>query len=230
MLLKKKVILTATTGCAASRLSSKASTVQSTFHIQCKGYVRPLQELSVEFQILKEADVIIIDEMSMMTNTLLQSVETRLRQIENDTNEPYHSKLMILVGDHAQLPAICHCYLLDTKNYCQKHYVYNAIDGNSTTYHTLETSIRHVEDAEYCSFLNIIRYRTPTKEEISSVLNNCYIDEDLVEQYIDDETTILCTHRKDVDYYNNLIIHKKFPTDQIYAIQLETNARNVEHI
>jgi len=61
-------------------------------------------------------------------------------------------------------------------------------------------------------------------------LNNCYIDEDLVEQYIDDKTTILCTHRKDVDYYNYLILHKKFPIDQIYVIQLETNARNVEHI
>jgi hypothetical protein len=27
-----------------------------------------------------------------------------------------------------------------------------------------------------------------------------------------------------------LILDKKFPTDQIYVIQLETNARNVEHI
>jgi len=168
--------------------------------------------------------------MSMMTNTLLQSVETRLRQIENDTNEPYHSKLVILVGDYAQLPTICHCRFLDTENYCQKHYVCNVIDWNLATYHTLETLIRHVEDLEYCSFFNIIRCRTPTEEEISSVLNNCYIDEDLVEQYIDDKTTILCTHQKDIDYYNDLILHKKFPTDQIYAIQLETNARNVEHI
>jgi hypothetical protein len=32
MLLKKKVILTATIGCAASRLSSKASTIHNTFH------------------------------------------------------------------------------------------------------------------------------------------------------------------------------------------------------
>jgi ATP-dependent exoDNAse (exonuclease V) alpha subunit len=114
MLLKKKVILTATTGCAASRFSSKASTVHNTFHIQCKGYVRPLQELSVKFQILNKADIIIIDEMSMMTSTLLQSIETRLQQIENDTNEPYHSKLVILVGDHAQLLAICHCHLSNT--------------------------------------------------------------------------------------------------------------------
>jgi len=61
-------------------------------------------------------------------------------------------------------------------------------------------------------------------------LNNCYIDENLVEPYIDHKTTILCTHRKDVDYYNDLIFHKKFLADQIYAIQLKTNARNVEHI
>ncbi len=27
-----------------------------------------------------------------------------------------------------------------------------------------------------------------------------------------------------------MIIHKIFPADQIYTIQLETNARNVEHI
>ncbi len=68
------------------------------------------------------------------------------------------------------------------------------------------------------------------EEEISSVLNNCYIDETLVEQYIDDKTIILCTHWKDVDYYNDLIIHKKFPAEQIYVIQLETNVRNDEHI
>jgi hypothetical protein len=39
--------------------------------IQCKGYVRPLQELNVEFQIFKEADNFIIDELSMMTSILL---------------------------------------------------------------------------------------------------------------------------------------------------------------
>jgi hypothetical protein len=51
------------------------------------------------------------------------------------------------------------------------------------------------------------------EEEISLVLNNCYIDEDIVEQYIDDKTTILCTHQKDIDYYNDLVFHKKFPID-----------------
>jgi hypothetical protein len=79
--------------------------------------------------------------MSMMTNTLLQSVETKLHQVENDINEPYHSKLEILVGDRAQLPALCHCHMSNTKHYCQKYYVYNAIDWNFATYHTLKLQL-----------------------------------------------------------------------------------------
>jgi hypothetical protein len=104
------------------------------------------------------------------------------------------------------------------------------IDWNFAMYHILETSIRHVENPKYCFFLNKIHCRAPTKEKNSSVLNNCYFDEALVKQYIDDKTTILCTHQEDVDCYNDLIFHKKIPINQIYAIQLETNARNVKHI
>jgi len=122
------------------------------------------------------------------------------------------------------LPFVRHKKLLP-KTLC-----YHVIDWNFATYHTLKISIKHVEDLEYYPFFNIIRCRAPMKQEISSILNNCHIDKDLVEQYIDDKTTILCTHQKDIDYYNNLILHKKFPIDQIYAIQLGTNARNVEHI
>jgi hypothetical protein len=61
------------------------------------------------------------------------------------------------------------------------------IDWNSTTYHTLEISIRHVEDPKCYFLFNIIRCLAPTKEDISSILNNCYIDQNLVEQYIDEK-------------------------------------------
>jgi len=50
MLLKKKVILTIIT---TSMFTSKASIIHNMFHIQCKGYVWPLQKLNVEFQIFK---------------------------------------------------------------------------------------------------------------------------------------------------------------------------------
>ncbi len=105
----------------------------------------------------------------MMTSKLLQRVETKLHQVENDINEPYHSKLMILVGNHAQVPAIYHYHLSNTKHHCQKYHVYNVIDWNFATYHTLKTSIKHVEDPEYI-YIYIIYCQTPTKEEISTIL------------------------------------------------------------
>jgi hypothetical protein len=100
--------------------------------------------------------------MSVMTSTLLQSVETRPHQVENDINEPYHSKLVILVGNHAQFPTICHCHLFYTKKICQKYYVYNAIDWNFARCYIFKNSIRHVEDLEY--IYSIICCRTPMKE------------------------------------------------------------------
>jgi hypothetical protein len=109
--------------------------------------------------------------MSMMTSKLLQSLETKLHQVENDINEPYHSKLVILVGNLAQLLAICHCHLSDTKNHCKKYHVSNAIGWNFARYHTLKSSIRHVEDPIYIyNFFNIIYCQTPTEEKISLIL------------------------------------------------------------
>jgi hypothetical protein len=105
--------------------------------------------------------------MSMMTSKKLQIVETKLHQVENDINEPYHFKLVILVGNHVQLPTICHCHLQDTKNHCKKYHVSNVIDWNFVTYHTFKTSIKHFEDPKY---IYIICCQTPMKEEISSIL------------------------------------------------------------
>jgi hypothetical protein len=73
------------------------------------------------------------------------------------------------------LPSVKHRKLLS------KIYIYNAIDWNFATYHTLKFSIRHVENLEYCFLLNIICCRAPMEEEISSILNICYINEKLVE-------------------------------------------------
>ncbi len=84
-LLKNKVSFITTTWCLTLRFSSKASTNNNMFQIQCKGYVWPLQDLSVEFQIFKQIDIIIIDETIVMTTTWLQSVEIWLQQVNDYT-------------------------------------------------------------------------------------------------------------------------------------------------
>jgi hypothetical protein len=165
--------------------------------------------------------------MSMMTNTLLQNVETRLRQIENDTNEPYHYKLVILVGDHAQLSAICHCHLSDTKNYCQKIMFIIWLESCNVSY--------------FGNFNKMLKIQNIYLFEHNSLSNT-----NIKRNFISFEQLLhWWKYSRTIHWWqNNNTLHtskwhwllqwfdysQEFPVDQIYVIQLETNAKNVEHI
>jgi nucleoside-triphosphatase THEP1 len=69
------------------------------------GYLSMLLELNEILETLKRAHVIIIDEISMMTNVMLYAIEQRLKQAHNNSN-PFE-KMLVLVGDTKQLPTIC---------------------------------------------------------------------------------------------------------------------------
>jgi hypothetical protein len=57
---------------------------------------------------LKISNVIIIDEMSMMISNILCAMEQRLKQAMSIVEtSPFEKKLVLLVGDLAQLPLIC---------------------------------------------------------------------------------------------------------------------------
>jgi len=61
-------------------------------------------------QSLKYANIIIIDKMLMMTNTMLCVVEQWLKQVQDNMN-PFANVLLLLVKDLTQLLAICKHYL-----------------------------------------------------------------------------------------------------------------------
>ncbi len=59
--------------------------------------------------------------------------------------------------------------------------------------------MRHVSVLIYLQFLNIIQCRQSGQTEINDVVLQCVISEDELFSNIDDKTTILCTHRIDVE-------------------------------
>lgn len=103
--LNKKVLLSATTGAAARRLSRSASTVHNNFVIPTKGFIGTLRHDNVMRDVMKQADVFFIDEMSMMTSDLLGNVLNRLMQIKGcrSITALLEKVLIVLVGDHAQV-------------------------------------------------------------------------------------------------------------------------------
>jgi hypothetical protein len=47
---------------------------------------------------------------------------------------------------------------------------------------------------------------------------------------IDRTTTIICTHKVDIEKYNTIVLQKHFPISEIYQVKMDTNVTNIEHI
>jgi type II secretory pathway predicted ATPase ExeA len=108
----KKLVIAATTGAAATRISRGAQTVHSAFNIPLEGmYLGSMRRYDALYQRLKDAEVIIIDEMSMLSAPILNLVLFRLQQCGGypDVKAMLQEKLIILVGDHAQVGGRCTC-------------------------------------------------------------------------------------------------------------------------
>jgi len=71
----KKLLLIATIGVATLRLSQHACTINTQFKIHVFGYFSVLPQPSNILQSLKYANVIIIDEMLMMIDTMLCAIK-----------------------------------------------------------------------------------------------------------------------------------------------------------
>jgi ATP-dependent exoDNAse (exonuclease V) alpha subunit len=72
--IEKKILLCAPIGAAATRLSSNTSTIHGQFKLPIKDPLYVLQQPNLILQRLHAADVIIIDEMSMMTTIQLTAI------------------------------------------------------------------------------------------------------------------------------------------------------------
>jgi len=113
----KNVVLAATTGAAAINLSDMGVTAHSLFSLPIRGQrMRNMPAIHPARQTLLHADVIVIDEMSMLTAFLLSLIAFRLKQVTPPSTIggrqaaevcPFAEKHIILVGDLAQVGNIC---------------------------------------------------------------------------------------------------------------------------
>jgi hypothetical protein len=71
----KKVLLLATTRVATLQLSPHACTMHSMFKLPIRGYLTTVIEPSSTLEMLKQANLIVIDEMYMMTSIILCAIE-----------------------------------------------------------------------------------------------------------------------------------------------------------
>jgi ATP-dependent exoDNAse (exonuclease V) alpha subunit len=134
------VLVTATTAAAALRFNTSsnlgaAQTLHRAAQLPLPG--RPLVPMHATLSAqennplgtakgaMEAADVLFCDEMSMLTVTLLYVLISRMRQA---TREKAPQKVLVLVGDHAQLPPVCRHKLPEGEIICKLcHIMYSNV-------------------------------------------------------------------------------------------------------
>lgn len=224
----KCVVICASTGSAALRLSKHAQTVHKTFLLPVCGVLAPLRPSHLVHQILAAADVIFLDEYSMVTSDTLNYITHRLLQVCTAIGKPLSSKTLILFGDPAQLPPVCRHHKEDAQydTICNNCHITASVAWNLGHTHFLSSSMRHANDPEHISFLNIIRHRKPSQHEIDTHLRDCFVTKDYAMQTADQDTTFLCTHVSDVIEINSQLAQKFFG-DALISVEMSTNASNI---
>ena len=90
---------------------------------------------------------------------------------------------------------------------------------------------RFSEDADWAAFLNIIRQRRPTPEELRRYLSTVkHISKAQAMRLVSDKVRALCSHRSDVIAYNEAAVGNAFRADQLVDVPLLTNAEGVPEL
>eukprot|EP00200_Dunaliella_tertiolecta_P000469 CAMPEP_0202365006 /NCGR_PEP_ID=MMETSP1126-20121109/16184_1 /ASSEMBLY_ACC=CAM_ASM_000457 /TAXON_ID=3047 /ORGANISM="Dunaliella tertiolecta, Strain CCMP1320" /LENGTH=484 /DNA_ID=CAMNT_0048959757 /DNA_START=537 /DNA_END=1988 /DNA_ORIENTATION=+ len=234
----RMVSISATTARAARNLSVFGRTIHSAFGLEVKSLrsLRPWAPFGGDMILIRETDVFIIDEMSMLTHDQLYYVMMRIKSASGykDMQELLANKLIILTGDLFQLPPVCaHKVTMndDGSTICKKCHLTSSIFWNETEKFDIEGSVRHNADPAFAQFCNVIRKQIPTQNQIDSTLSACMrISKEEVALHAaptpgagadaSDLSTVLCTHNRDVDTYNQSII-KRLYGPQVLLVPLD---------
>lgn len=193
--LTKDIVLCSTTGISACNIGGQ--TLHSFLNIGlCKTnnieqeYTRIIYNPYAQWQQVKNADMLIIDEISMCDGFLFNLIERVLRWIRQ-SNAPFGGLQIVLVGDLLQLPPVQaneNGFFFDTDAYAF---------GNFKP--VVLKKIYRQNDKEFIDVLNRVRTATHTKEDIEYLNKR---DFSSTQNYALLETTCLCPTNNEADVIN----------------------------
>ena len=178
----------ATTGVAAHLISGE--TLHHFFSMDIDAKSR-LESGTIEYDMVNAADLLIIDEFSLLESKPFHAINRLLCQMAQSKNnqfKPFGGKNVILMGDPAQLPAI------------QKDIFESSLWRRFNI--AILKDVKRQNNAEFQKLLSTVRLGTITDEVDktlqSRVLTNCDLDQlDL------DDAAIICSLRRERSEWND---------------------------
>ena len=197
-----------TTGVAAHLIGGETLHHFLQMDIHCKSR---LERGTIEYDIINNTDLIIIDEFSLLEKRPFLTTDRILRDIANAKNEenmPFGGKHIIFMGDPAQLPAIEED-IFDT-------FLWKKFDI------VMLKDVKRQNDEAFQSILSTVRMGRTTPD-IDSVLRSRVLPNIEINTInIDDAgAAIICSLRKERDAWNNIFLNRLDNGESEYTFEAE---------
>lgn len=236
----KRFVIVAPTGIAA--LNAKGVTIHSQFLLPLGSFIptrdpsgtisdsgafytqnslvrkHPLN--SVRKQVLRDVDLLIIDEVSMLRADVLDAIDFRLKYARRNYNQPFGGVQVLMIGDLFQLPPIVRDHEWDVlRNYYGSVWFFEAqaLHQSGFVYIELDKIFRQQDD-KFIHILNNLRNNASTADDISE-LNRHFLPENEIGKL--DEVVTLTTHNHRADKMNSAALDGLKPKEFIYKAELD---------
>ena len=156
---------------------------------------------SVRKQVLRAADLIIIDEVSMLRADLLDAIDYRMRSVKGNFNRSFGGAQLLMIGDLFQLPPIVRPneWSVLRSYYKSMHFFESlAIRQAGMVYIELDKIFRQ-QDQGFISILNNLRNNIATAQDIEK-LNSYFRTEE--EIGLEQGVVTITTHNNKADSIN----------------------------
>jgi len=171
----KKIQVCALTGCAALLLNCKAKTVHSWSGISLgnssiEQHVSKVMKNIFKKTAWKQTDVLIIDEVSMMSKKILEMLDKIGKTVRKCPNKPFGGIQIIFSGDFYQLPPVGNKEEPDTISFCFESPLWNQFFKKED--HIKLVKIFRQKEEEYSTILNEIREGRLKRSSYNKLLEN----------------------------------------------------------
>jgi hypothetical protein len=205
----KNVIVAAPTGVAA--VNAGGITLHSLFQLPFEPYIPGMSNATLKknffrfskqkLDMLRQLELLIIDEVSMLRADTLDAIDASLRSIRRN-QRPFGGIQLLYIGDMFQLPPVAKDdeWQLLKKYYPSTFFFHSkAVQQTEPVYLELKKVYRQ-KDSIFLDLLNRIRNNIATPEDIQT-LNNRYNPQFIPKE--EDNYIILTTHNYKADNINN---------------------------
>ena len=228
---KKKLVVLAPTGIAAVNVGGQ--TMHSFFKIPFKPLLpddpdissttrlrKTLRYTKEKVKLIRELELIIIDEISMVRADVVDFVDRVLRVYSGNMREPFGGKQLLLVGDIFQLePVVTHDMRDILKRYYKNFFFFNARAFSQINLVAIELrKIYRQSDNGFISLLDRVRINRATNADIALLNQRCNPD---YQEVNDNFAITLATRRDTVDAINDEHMQALKTPEYVYQGRIE---------